>query len=77
MNILGLRNICVVYLFPGQSVYFSLDNLTAVVDTYTEMTASLHEAFWRYNETSQPDAFSFYGTSSPGYAFNGMWWHYI
>ena len=51
-------------------MYFSVDNLTAVVGTYREMTALLHEMFWHYNETSQPNAFSFYGKSSPGHMFN-------
>ena len=53
-------------------MYFSVDNSTAMVDTYREMTVLLHEAFWRHNETSQPNAFSFYGKSSPDHMFNIM-----
>ena len=44
-------------------MYFQVDNVSAVVDTYREVEAMLHETLWQYNETSRPNTFSFYGQS--------------
>ena len=46
-------------------MHFQVDNVTAVVDSYREVEVMLHETLWRYNETSRPNTFSFYGQSAP------------